>query len=156
MPNLGLLERGGPCSVARTMTVIGDHWSVLLIRECFYGIRRFGDLQRRLAIASNILTERLNRLVASGVLARRALEAGRYEYRLTEKGLDLYPVPVSTLLWGDRWLAGENGPPVRLTHVCGRRLQTRLACQQCADSVAVSNISVDSRVAGPNARGQDE
>ena len=112
-PGLELLERNGPCSIARTLMVTGDWWSGLIIRECFFGTRRFDDFQRRLDIAPNILSQRLQRLVQLGILAKVADDswAVRHEYRLTEKGADLYHVPLAILTWGGAGSARPNRTP---------------------------------------------
>ena len=103
------------CSIARALELIGDWWTMLVVREAFMGTRRFDAFQRNLGIAPNILSARLKTLVASGILAR--VPAGgprRREYRLTEMGRDLFPVLVALMQWGDRWLAGPDWPPIRL------------------------------------------
>ena len=141
-PDLELLQRVCPSSVAATLQVTGDRWSALLIRELFYGSTRFDEFQQRLSIATNILTQRLRRLVDLGILTRTAYRQrpARHEYRLTEKGLDLYPVPLSMLAWGDRWVfAGQ--PPVRLTHEkCHRLLTPILTCSTCAEPISRADI----------------
>src|SRR5258708_16681950 len=103
------------CSIARSLDLVGEWWTMLVVREAFMGTTRFDAFQRNLGIAPNIPSARLKRLVASGVLQR--VPAGgprRQEYRLTEKGRDLFPVLMALLQWGDRWLAGPDGPPIRL------------------------------------------
>ncbi len=104
------------CSVARSLEQIGDWWTLLLIREAFYGTRRFTDFQVHLGIAPNILTRRLAKLVEHGLFRIAATTpAGRaLEYRLTPKGRDLFPVIVAIAQWGDRHAAGSKGPPVRI------------------------------------------
>ncbi|HEX2311187.1 MAG TPA: helix-turn-helix domain-containing protein, partial [Vicinamibacterales bacterium] len=106
------------CSVARALEAIGDRWTMLVIRDAFHGVHRFEDFQQRLGIARNVLSDRLNRLVDDGILAKRAYQERpeRFEYRLTEKGRDLYPVVAALLAWGDRWTPSPEGPPVRLLH----------------------------------------
>jgi DNA-binding HxlR family transcriptional regulator len=142
-PDLDLLQRVCPSSVAATLRVTGDRWSALLIRESFYGSTRFDEFQQRLSIATNILTQRLRRLVDLGILTRTAYRQrpARHEYRLTEKGLDLYPVPLSMLAWGDRWVfAGQ--PPVRLTHEkCRRLLRPILTCSACTEPISRADIA---------------
>jgi DNA-binding HxlR family transcriptional regulator len=142
-PNLALLQRVYPSSVAATLRVTGDRWSALLIRESFYGSTRFDDFQQRLSIATNILTQRLRRLVDLGILTRTAYRQRphRHEYRLTEKGLDLYPVPLSMLAWGDRWVFAGR-PPVRLTHdKCQRPLTPILTCSACTKPISHADIA---------------
>src|SRR5919112_6192237 len=107
------LQRPDTCSVGRAMDILGERWTFLILRESFYGVRRFSDMQRNLGIARNILSSRLQTLVAAGVLERvRSEGSERHEYRLTEMGKDLYPALVAIMRWGDEHLAGEDGPPV--------------------------------------------
>ena len=142
-PDLELLRRVCPSSVAATLQITGDRWSALLIRESFYGSKRFDEFQQHLSIATNILSQRLRRLVDLGILTRTAYRRrpARHEYRLTEKGLDLYPVPLSMLVWGDRWVfAGRR--PVRLTHEkCRRPLTPILTCSVCAEPISRADIA---------------
>ncbi|GBD24000.1 putative HTH-type transcriptional regulator [bacterium HR29] len=122
------------CSVARTLAVIGDAWTLLIIRDAFRGVTRFDDFQANLGIARNVLSHRLRLLVREGILERRpySQHPPRFEYRLTAKGWDLYPIILSLLRWGDRWAAGPEGPPLVLTHlVCGQPVQGVLACEHC-------------------------
>ena len=141
-PDLSLLERNRTCSIARTLSVTGDHWSSLLIREAFFGTRRFDEFQRNLAIAPNILSGRLRRLVELGILV--AAPYGdwpvRHEYRLTEQGLDLYQLPLAMLTWGQRWLS-TNESDIHLTHTaCGHELKPVLSCNRCAATIAREDI----------------
>jgi DNA-binding HxlR family transcriptional regulator len=107
------------CSVAHTLEVVGEWWTMLIVREAFYGTRRFDDFQANLGIARNVLTVRLQRLVEHGVLERTLYQEHppRYEYRLTDKGRDLFPVLLTLMKWGDRWAGHPEGPPVL---VCDR------------------------------------
>jgi DNA-binding HxlR family transcriptional regulator len=144
---LPLLERQRPCSIAKTMATIGDPWSFLIIRECFYGVRRFDSFQNRLSIASNVLTVRLKRLVGAGVLEMRPAEDQSHvqEYRLTEKGYALYDMPLAIIAWGDRWLADEDGPPLILTHRnCGKVFHASLYCHGCDETVALEDVAYQS------------
>ena len=104
------------CSIARALELVGEWWTVLILREAFLGTRRFHDFQRNLGIARNILSARLKKLVARGILTRCASQDGgrRLEYRLTPKGRDFFPVLMALLQWGDRWAACPGGPPVRV------------------------------------------
>ncbi|MDT7556111.1 MAG: hypothetical protein QOI68_581 [Pseudonocardiales bacterium] len=103
-----------PCSVARTMDLLGDWWTPLVLREAFYGFRRFDEFQQELGIARNTLADRLRRLVDEGLLEKRAYQSEpvRYDYVLTEMGRDFYGVIAAMTRWGDRWLADEAGPGV--------------------------------------------
>lgn len=123
------------CSVQRTLEVIGERWTLLVLRGCFYGVRRFADFQRRLDIARDVLSVRLRRLVARGILVRVPYrEEGRRErceYRLTPAGRDLYPVLVALMQWGDRHLERPPGPTVALRHkegACGAAVRVELVC----------------------------
>ena len=131
------------CSVARTLSVIGDRWTLLILREAFLRTRRFDDFQARLGITRHVLTGRLNGLVDHGVLARVPYQdrPPRFEYRLTEKGLDLYPVVVSLTRWGDRWMAGEAGAPVELVHKhCGQVMHPELGCPECGEPITARDV----------------
>ena len=101
-----------PCPMAQALERVGEWWSLLILRECFGGVRRFGDFERRLGIAKNVLSARLKHLVEAGVLERRASkeDAREIEYRLTESGKDLAPVLIALAQWGDRWIYGGKAP----------------------------------------------
>src|ERR687885_1434461 len=109
------LERPETCSIARAMEILGERWTFLILREAFYGVRRFSDIQRNLGIARNILSARLQTLVRAGILERRRYqeEPERFEYRLTAAGRDLYPAIITIMRWGDEHLNGAT-PPVEL------------------------------------------
>jgi DNA-binding HxlR family transcriptional regulator len=122
------------CSVARTLSVIGDRWTLLVLRQCFLRTRRFGDFLDALGISRPLLKERLDKLVDEGVLERVLYQERppRHEYRLTEKGLDLYPVVTAMLAWGDRWMVDADGPPLVLTHrPCGHDMVPEAVCPHC-------------------------
>jgi DNA-binding HxlR family transcriptional regulator len=130
------------CSVARALEVVGDRWTLLVIRSAFEGVRRFDDYQEHLGVARNVLTDRLARLCDEGILRRHRYQErpDRYEYRLSRKGVELWPVMMSLLLWGDGHYA-EEGPPVLITHRgCGGRLTTALTCGTCAASLGPADI----------------
>ncbi len=130
-------------SVVAALEVIPDRWSALVLREAFFGVRRFSDFRRSLGIARNTLTDRLNRLVEQGVLEKqRIAETNEWqEYRLTDMGLDLYPVTVALMQWGDRWRA-PDGPPLLLTHrECGGELALELSCVRCGAQVDARNAN---------------
>jgi DNA-binding HxlR family transcriptional regulator len=124
-----------PCSIARTLELVGEKWSLLVLREVFSGVRRFDDLRRRTGAPRQVLSARLTTLVDAGVLRRHPYqEPGqrtRYEYRLTPAGMDLYPVLVSLLRWGDRYLdQPTGGPTLELTHKdCGESVDAVLRCR---------------------------
>lgn len=143
------------CSVARTVSVIGDRWSLLILRDAFLRVRRFEAFERRLGITRHILADRLKKLVAAGVLARTAYQERpkRYEYRLTEKGLDLNSVLMALVHWGDVHMAGERGRPKLYEHrACGRRFDPVLSCSVCGGEVTARNVRV---LEGPGAAAGD-
>jgi DNA-binding HxlR family transcriptional regulator len=130
------------CSVARTLEVIGDRWTMLVIRDAFHGIRRFEEFQERLGIARNVLSSRLTRLVHEGVLEKHLYQdrPPRFEYRLTPKGVDLFSVMVSLMKWGDRHAPSPDGPPVVVLHGgCGGEVDERLLCDRCGEPVTALN-----------------
>jgi DNA-binding HxlR family transcriptional regulator len=124
---------GQNCSIAGTLELIGERWTLLILRDAFHRVRRFEDFQRRLGIARNVLSNRLQTLVDAGIMERRLYQdhPARYEYRLTEKGIDLWPVLMALVHWGDKYLA-ENGPPVVIEHRdCGGLVDDHLMCERC-------------------------
>ena len=121
------------CSVARALEVVGERWTLLIVRDAFHGVRRFEEFQRRLGLARNVLADRLQRLCAAGVFERIRYQERpeRHEYRLTDAGRDLWPVIITLRSWGDRHLA-PAGPPVRLEHRgCGGTVEQRVVCAGC-------------------------
>jgi DNA-binding HxlR family transcriptional regulator len=131
------------CSVARTLSVVGDRWTLLVLREAFLRTRRFEDFQDRLGVTRHVLADRLAHLVRHGILRRVRYEERppRDEYRLTEKGLDLYPVVVGLTRWGDRWMAGRAGPPIELVHRgCGHTMLPQLVCPVCSAGVTARDV----------------
>lgn len=125
---------GQVCSIAQSLEVIGERWSLLIVRDVLNGNRRFSEIQASLGVARNVLSARLQRLVAEGILERRAYQESpeRFEYFLTEKGLDLWPALIALLNWGDRYSSGPEGPPKIIVHkVCGGRVSERGICEAC-------------------------
>ena len=136
------------CSIARTLEVVGEWWTFLVLRDAFRGVSRFDEFQQRLGIARNVLTARLNTLVEHHILERVPYQDHpvRYEYRLTERGLDLFSVLASLLRWGDRWAPGPDGPPVVLVHAaCGHDAQPVLTCSHCGSAVDAAGIRPEPR-----------
>lgn len=126
---------GQNCSVARALELVGERWTILILRDAFYGVRRFDDFQRRLGIARNTLQSRLERLVDAGLMRRVSYQRKpqRFEYRLTRAGVDLWPTVVSLMHWGDVHATPEGGPPIRLFHKdCGGPVDDRRRCAKCA------------------------
>lgn len=143
-PDFDLFDRPGAPAIARTLKVIGDRWSSLVIRECFLGTRRFKDFEQALGIAPNILSNRLERLVLLGILKAVPSEdnSARFTYRLTEKGHDFYCVPLAILTWGQHWLTRER-TGVELRHkLCGKSFIARLSCGTCQEVVPLRDLVV--------------
>ena len=139
------------CSIARSLELVGERWTILVLRNVFLGVRRFDEMQRDLGIARNVLAARLNRLVAEGILEKVPYQERplRHEYRLTDKGLDLWPVIVELLQWGDRYAAPAAGPPVVLRHKgCGGVVGERRICTRCGEPLGVRDVRAE---AGPGA-----
>ena len=154
---------GMNCSVAQCLEVIGEWWSMLIVRDAFLGVRRFDDFQSRLGISRNILTSRLTSLVAAGVLQKLPYQDRplRHEYRLTDKGRDLWPVLTTMREWGDRW-AAPSGPPLELVHnACGRTMVLNHTCSACGGDVDSRSVRArpgpgasQNRVAAPTLAGR--
>lgn len=150
---LGNDYRGQNCSIARTLEIVGERWSILVLRDVFLGVRRFDALQRNLGVARNVLATRLERLVGEGILEKVPYQERppRHEYRLTEKGLDLWPIIVELLRWGDRHATSPEGPPVVLRHRdCGGLLGDRRICERCGQPLGVHDVRAE-RTAGVTA-----
>jgi DNA-binding HxlR family transcriptional regulator len=142
------------CSIARALSVVGDRWTLLILREAFLRTRRFEDFQSHLGATRHVLADRLQKLVDHGIFERVQYESRppRYEYKLTEKGRDLYPVIVSLVGWGDRWMVDEMGPPIELVHnVCGHQIMPVPTCPHCGEPVTARDMTARP---GPALRGQ--
>lgn len=132
------------CTIARTLSVVGDRWTLLILRDAFLGIRRFEQFQSDLGLTRHRLADRLAKLVKHGVLRRERYQQRppRFEYRLTEKGLELYGVIVTLAEWGDRHMAGAKGPPVERVHrACGHATTLRLTCEHCHEPVTARDMT---------------
>lgn len=138
-------------SVERALNQISDRWSFLLLREAYFGVRRFDQFQRAIGASPNILTDRLKKLVGAGIFERRRYSEHppRDEYHLTMKGLDLYPAIVALMRWGDRWLNDASEPPLTLIHkTCGNDSQPRLICDCCGEEIAGRDMTWRARLDG--------
>jgi DNA-binding HxlR family transcriptional regulator len=142
------------CSVAQCLDVVGEWWSLLIVRDAFLGVTRFDDFQARLGISRNILTQRLNRLVGNGILKRVPYSdhPPRSEYRLTAKGRDLWHVVTAMRQWGDRW-AAPRGPQLESRHkACGHVVTAVPVCSHCGEPLDARSVTA---VAGPGASESD-
>ena len=150
-----------PCSVARTLAVIGERWTLLIIRDCFYGVARFNEFQLRLGVTRHILSDRLKKLVAAEVLERHLYQTrpNRYTYQLTQKGKELYPILMAMVRWGDKWASNELGAPVEYIHEpCGCVMQGVVSCSECGGEIHVDDVT-PARGPGfiePNRSGESE
>ncbi|HEX3825860.1 MAG TPA: helix-turn-helix domain-containing protein [Sporichthyaceae bacterium] len=136
------------CSVAQCLEVVGEWWSLLIVRDAFLGVRRFDDFQARLGISRSVLNQRLTRLVEQGVLDRVRYQEHppRDEYRLTDKGRDLWGVVTVMRQWGDKW-AAPDGPPIEVVHkACGHLSEARFTCSHCGEAVGPRSMQA---VVGP-------
>ena len=131
------------CSVARALSVVGERWTMLIIRDAFLGTRRFDQFQANLGITRHRLSERLGKLVESGVLVKVPYSERplRHEYRLTRKGLGLYPVLMSLARWGDEWMDRGEGVPLEYVHLkCGQKIRPVLTCSECGEPLRPQEV----------------
>lgn len=140
-----------PCSVARTLDIIGEWWTLLILRDVFYGVRRFEGLRTHLGVSRKVLTSRLGRLTDEQIL-RKSLyqnQPPRFEYRLTKKGLELLPILLTIMDWGDKWMAEPDKTPVVFVHKnCGEKISPKLVCSHCGGDLNAHNLYP---IAGPGA-----
>jgi DNA-binding HxlR family transcriptional regulator len=144
------------CSVARTVAVIGDRWTLLVLRDCFLRVRRFEDFQTRLGVTRHVLADRLKKLVRYGVLRRVPYQnrPKRHEYLLTQKGLDLYPIMMAIVHWGDVHMIDERGRPRLHQHkLCGKMFDPVMTCSECGEPLSPKAVHVH---IGPGAKELNE
>ncbi len=143
------------CSIARSLEVVGERWSLLIIRNVGLGLNRFEPLRENLGITRSVLTTRLNTLIEHGILEKRQYseKPPRFEYHLTEKGRDLAPVLLQLMWWGDRYYPEAAGPPTIATHrSCGGTLDHHMVCEKCGEAVEPDRVYLK---AGPGRRTED-
>lgn len=141
------------CSVAQSLEVVGEWWTLLILRDAFLGVRRFDEFVSRLGIARNVLTNRLETLVEAGVLERRPYDEarGRYDYVLTDKGRALWPVMTALRQWGDEWILGEGNEPVVVEHRgCGQVTTAVMTCDHCGEHLDARSVRA---IPGPGSTG---
>lgn len=131
------------CSIAQALDVVGEWWTLLIVRDILLGRRRFEAIQADLGIARNILSDRLGTLVDHGVVERVKYQdhPERYEYVPTERGRDLFPVIAALMAWGDKW-AAPDGPPMVLRHSCGASTSPALVCSECGEPLGLDTVRV--------------
>ncbi|MEV0966513.1 MULTISPECIES: helix-turn-helix domain-containing protein [unclassified Streptomyces] len=133
-----------PCSIARSVALLGDRWTLIVLRQAFLGIRRFEDFRSSLGVSRTLLSQRLGTLVEEEILERRAYRDARRtreEYRLTEKGLDLYPVLMALRTWGDRHMAPDGAPVVYRHRDCGGTAEIRHVCDHCGQDLTARDVA---------------
>jgi len=130
-----------PCSLARSVDVFGDSWTLLIVRDAMQGLSRFDEFQRSLHIARNTLSDRLNKLVDAGIMSKRFYQDNppRYEYVLTDMGRDFFPVLAAMVAWGDKWLDGGSGAPVSLRHHA-HDITSQVVCTTCGEAVSHEDV----------------
>ncbi|SPL69925.1 winged helix-turn-helix transcriptional regulator [Acinetobacter stercoris] len=134
-----------PCSIARTLSIVGDRWTMLILRNAFMGMRRFDDFQENLGVTRHVLSDRLKRLVEHEILVKTPYmdRQERFEYRLTEKGLDFYPVLMSMVAWADKWMDAGLGKPVEYVHTtCGQKFTPVMTCSECGEKLNLKQVKV--------------
>lgn len=138
------IKGGTSAMIERSIEVLGDRWITHIIASAFYGNRRFSEFQQSLGVATNILSERLARLVSLGILEQQIYQESpaRYEYKLTPKGLDLFPLVLELVRWGARWMSGPEGPPEYIRHKsCGHIIDPIVTCSHCGEIVTRDSLS---------------
>ena len=143
-PNMDLSHRFEGESVGRALALVGERWSLLILRETFFGVRRYSEFARNLSIPRPTLSARLTTLVDAGLLDRvlYGTDPDRREYRLTDAGRELFPAIVVLMRWGDRYLAGPDGPPILLRHnECGEIADPYLACRSCGGELSADKVT---------------
>lgn len=131
------------CSIARASGLIGDGWTLLILRELFWGQTRFEQLTEKTGMASNVLATRLRKLLEAGIIEKTVVpeDGRRFDYGLTKKGLDLFPVVMAVMAWGDKWAPGDAGPLIELRHrSCGRKTKPGLVCSGCGEVLAPADM----------------
>jgi DNA-binding HxlR family transcriptional regulator len=155
---LDLTDRLHADSVGRTLSLVGERWTIMILREVFFGVRRYGQLARNLGIPRPTLSLRLRKLVDAGVLDRAlySRDPDRHEYRLTKAGRELFPAVIALMRWGDDHLAGPEGPPLVLRHeTCGNSTHPHLTCDVCGEAINTRNVTPERGpgfIAGPAPR----
>jgi DNA-binding HxlR family transcriptional regulator len=140
---LDLSHRLQADSVGRTLSLLGERWTIMILREAFFGVRRYGELARNLGVPRPTLSLRLRKLVDAGLLDRvpYSTEPDRHEYRLTRAGRDLFGAVIALMRWGDEYLAGPEGPPIVLRHeTCGSRTRPRVTCDVCGEPIDTRSV----------------
>jgi DNA-binding HxlR family transcriptional regulator len=135
---------GKACSVERTLNLLGNRWTFLLLREMFYGSTRFDQFYKEMKISRNILASRLKELTANGIIVKAKYSESpvRFEYKMTKKGLDIWPIAIASIRWENRWQAGVDGPPQLLRHkTCGHAFDAIIVCAHCREKIVPQDVT---------------
>jgi len=135
---------GEVCSIARTLSVVGDRWTLLVLRDSFLGVRRFSEYQKNIGLSRHRLADRLGKVVEHELLEKVLYQKNppRYEYRLTPKGIDIYPVLLSLASWGNQWMTDKDGVPMEYQHrSCGHKTTPVLSCSECGETIVPQQIT---------------
>jgi DNA-binding HxlR family transcriptional regulator len=135
------------CAIAAALSVVGDPWTLLILRDAFLGVRRFEDFRRGLGVARSVLSARLKKLVEYGIMriGSDELSTGRRDYLLTPRGADLFPILLSLKAWGDVHLYGRGAEPHASTHVCGHPIDPKFTCAACGEAIRYGDLRVETR-----------
>jgi len=135
------------CAIAATLSVVGDPWTLLILRDAFLGVRRFEDFRRGLGVARSVLSARLKKLVEYGIMriGTDELSTGRHDYLITPKGADLFPILLSLKAWGDVHLYGRGAEPHASKHVCGHHIDPKFTCAACGEPIRYGDLRVETR-----------
>jgi DNA-binding HxlR family transcriptional regulator len=132
-----------PCSIAKSLAVIGDRWTLLIIRDCFLGTKRFDDFQKQIGVTRHVLSDRLNKLVEAQVLQKIEYQnkPTRYEYRLTQMGIDIFPIIISLAQWSNKWILAEDEVPIVYKHLkCDTITHAVMGCSNCGEELNPRDI----------------
>jgi DNA-binding HxlR family transcriptional regulator len=131
------------CSIARAALMMGDGWTLLVLRELFWGRTRYEQLAEHTGMASNILADRLRKLIDNGIVTKTVVpeDARRFDYTLTAKGKDLFPVLMAVMAWGDKWASGDDGPLIDIKHaLCGKKTKPGSVCSACGEKLLPKDL----------------
>ena len=139
------------CAIAAAVSVVGDPWTLLILRDAFLGVRRFEDFRRGLGVARSVLSGRLKKLVEYGIMriGKDELSLGRRQYLLTPRGRDLFPILLSLKAWGDVHIYGRGAEPHDSVHICGSHIDPKFACAACGEVIEFGDLRVETRHAKP-------
>ncbi len=146
IPDQGINDAPRPVAVGKALEIFSDNWSFSVLQELFFGVKRFDDFQRSLNISRSVLTRRLRHLETQNIISRYqySTRPSRYEYRLTERGIDMYPIFVQLKSWGEKWLDDSQTSNLDLIHTtCGHSLDVIVTCKSCSEEINARNVAIN-------------